>query len=63
MSRDGEPKDPWLENFKAWRAAMDKKFDAMDKKLADSYRQLEEKPPHHGQTVHLHQCQAYRTVR
>jgi hypothetical protein len=42
MSRDGEPKDPWLENFKARHAAMDKKFDAMDKKLADSYRQLEE---------------------
>jgi hypothetical protein len=40
MSRDGEPQDPWLENFNARRAAMDKKFDAMDKKHADSYQKL-----------------------
>jgi hypothetical protein len=35
MSRDGEPQDPWFEKFNAQR-------DAMDKKLADSYRQLED---------------------
>jgi hypothetical protein len=35
MSRDGEPQDPWFEKFNARR-------DAMDKKLADSYRQLDD---------------------
>jgi hypothetical protein len=35
MSRDGEPQDPWFEKFKAQR-------DAMDKKLTDSYRQLDD---------------------
>jgi hypothetical protein len=35
MSRDGEPQDPWFKKFNARR-------DAMDKKLADSYRQLDD---------------------
>jgi hypothetical protein len=37
QNQDKEPKDTWLENFRARRADMDKKYAAMDKKIADSF--------------------------
>jgi hypothetical protein len=35
QDQDGEPQDPWLEKFNA-------RCDAMDKKLTDSYQQLDD---------------------